>query len=137
MLFLGMASNDDSPINVNWDALRRVFGIKMGPGIMGRSTQLSALLIALALFGAWLFRGSGWAPAAFFVPLLLIVYVVRRAFNFIEKHPEQALLESSELLRKAELDQAAKQSDIIDVEATPVENTNPPAAITKEGGSDA
>lgn len=129
-------NENDPPLSINWGAVSRAFGIKMGPGIMGRATQLAALVVVFGTVSIWAIRESAWAPALFLAPLIVVIYIIHRAFNFAEKHPNSALLESTELLRKEEIDQKAKHLEIIDAQAQPVTNASAPQAISNECGDD-
>jgi len=60
-----------------------------------------------------------------------------RVFSYAERHPHHAISEGADVYKILQLEQAAKNPNIIEAQAEPVANTAPPKAITNQGGNGA
>lgn len=109
-------------------------GIKMGPGVMGRSAAVCVALVAMgAVTSVPLAFVNVWASlAAMSIPALAVLYIMRKAFAHSDKHPDQALMEGAHLLAKHRLDQRAKNQSVIEGSALAVANTAPPRQIAAQ-----
>lgn len=123
-------------VQVNLPKLEGLAGIKMGPGVLGRATTVCIALAALgAATAVPLAFINFWASlAAMGMTIVSIIYVMQKAFSHSDRHPDQALLEGSQLLAKHRLDQRAKNPSVIEGSTIAVANVTPPKAIASEGG---
>lgn len=110
--------------------------IRMGPGVVGRTTGLMLGVAAVAFAAVVALRDDPWLAGGVFLLFLAAVSVyIWRAFRYAERHPEFATLDGALLIKYKEIEQAARDRRIIDVTPNPVANTTP-AEITSRVGND-
>jgi len=68
--------------------------------VLARTTQLAAILVVFGGVAIWAMKDSPWAPGVFLVIVCAVIYLVHRAFAYVEKHPDHALLEGGQLIKK-------------------------------------
>jgi len=122
-------------VQVSLPKLEGLAGIKMGPGVMVRSATICIALAALGSAAAIpLAFVNSWASLLVIALVVgAILFIVQKAFSHIAKHPDQALLEDANLLKKHQLDLRAQNRNVIEGSAKAVANTAPPLAITSKG----
>jgi len=122
----------------NWPGLGAFHAIRMGPGVVGRTSTVVLAMILVGGVAIWALKGSAAAVLAIVgATLLLAIGYVATAFWYANKHPQFATLEGAELVRYKEVELAASSPEIIDLSANPSANAAPPLALTSRGGNDA
>lgn len=108
--------------------------IQMGPGVVGRTSYVVLAFMILSIIAMTLLRDNHLLVAGIFgVGAFLISGYVAIAYWYANKYPHHSVMDGAHFVRHAEIQQAAKNPEIIDVEAEPVANTAPPKAITSRG----
>ncbi len=129
-----VANNEPPDISIRFPGLDKLARIKMGPGVMGRTSVMVMGVLVFGLGAMWVVNEVLWAALGVFaVTVGVVLYLVSRAFAHADKFPDHALLEDAQLVRMAEIKQAAKDAKIIDADARPVPNDEPPAQIASDG----
>lgn len=109
--------------------------IKFGPGVIGRTSTVllgAAFVFATAIWALQNYPYLVIAALAAFTALL--VWFVHKAFHFAHTHPKFSVLDGAELVQFEQLQQAARDPSIIELEAKPVPNSQAPVAIAGKGG---
>lgn len=133
-----MTDSESKRFSFDVPGLRELASVKFGPGVVGRTTA--------ALLGFLVFGIVALAAVVFVAPALLPVLAVFVVVTFMfagcftaiiwygHKHPREAIMEGTQYVEHARIEQGAKRPEIVDVEIVPTANTPPPNLIA--GGKD-
>ena len=114
------------------DILGPLGKIRFRGGIFGKMTIL--LLVLVLCVSTVAFKLGGWlALALLFGVMAVILYVLKRLFDFADKYPAVAVLDGPELINYAKVVEARKGVPII-APTAPVLDHTPLPAITSEVG---
>lgn len=106
--------------------------IRLGKGVVGKVGYVGAFCVVGTVCVAVPIAFAGFAYLAAGVVLAGVgagIYCMHSMIKFAEKSPGAALLEDAEFIRYTEIQQSAKEPQIIDLEAEPVANIAAPQAI--------
>lgn len=123
--------DDKSPVKPSWlPDLSSITRMRLGPGIIGRTSHVMLGLIFVAGLAFVFLRNDGLTIANLLWALIaLTAAYLFGAFWYATKFPHASIMDGADFVRHAEVTQSARDAKIIDVTATPVENNNAPAAI--------
>lgn len=118
-----MAKKNDESWNWPFGAFH---AIRMGPGVVGRTSTVALAMILVSGVAIWALKGSVVAVLAVIgIILLFAIGFIATAFWYANKHPHFATLEGAELVRYKEIELAASSPEIIDISANPSANAAP------------
>lgn len=107
--------------------------IKMGPGVVGRSTVVVVAMLGFCSVVAWAVKDTLWAILlVFFVGIIATMAALYAAFAFANKFPNHAIMEGGQFVDFTKLTQSAKDPTIIDAD-TPLTDNKPPTALIPDG----
>jgi hypothetical protein len=110
--------------------------IKLGHGVTGKTAYIAAFSVIGLIILAVIFALAGQYQSALMLAGAMIIVAVLacwKIFDFAEKYPQAALLEGAEFVQWTQIQQAAKDPQIIEIKAAPTANTSPPLSISSGG----
>ncbi len=86
-----------------------IFKIRLGKGVVGKTSSVAC--IALVTLGGVGFKlDTDWMKLLFGIGIsFLVIFYLSKILKFAEKHPEQSLLEGSEIIQWRQMELATKE----------------------------